>query len=196
MKKTIGLFILFSLSVSAFAQGNKDFGRLGIGTGLSDRPSYSFDIEYGKTFRHLEVSLKFSYFFIPIGNLHYLSIFYKDRGDWQDISHSGPGRNGTYSGKENLSLTLNVGYNILSQFSEKHNFTPFIAAGYGSITKIDNITAENMGSLTYDYRSAFEYGFGTRYEYALNSKLRLGVYYEYYNHLERDILGVNICRTF
>jgi opacity protein-like surface antigen len=166
---------------------------LGLSTGLSDSPSYSFAIEYGKIFRHLEGGLKFSYYnTFPLSNEN-RSVGFIDRGNGQNVFFTDAKY---YSGKKYLSLTLNIGYNILSLFSDKHNFTPFVAFGCGSLTKLDNTFADNTVSLDYDYKIAFEYGFGARYEYALNDKVRLGAYYKYYNFLERNILGVNISRIF
>lgn len=200
MKKAIGLFILFSLCVGASAQEIRSFGRLGIGAGTGDRSSHAFAIEYGKLFRHLEFSLKFSYFNIPINDMaDFLSIYYIDREGWPDVTRSGPGINGSDWGGKNLSLTLNAGYNLLHLIgSGKHNFTPYVALGYGSWTKVGyNYTENNSGSLTYSYNARYTYGFGARYEYGLNDKLRLGAYYELCAYPEEwDILGLNISRVF
>ena len=204
MKKAIGLLILFSLCAGAPAQEIRSFGRLGIGADPGDRPSHAFAIEYGKLFRHLEFSLKLSYLNSPMSETaNYLSIFYADRGEWHDVVRSGPGRNGTDRGVKRLSLTLNTGYNLLSLYgSGKHHFTPYLALGYASSTRVEYNYEEFSGSLTYDYFSMFISGFGARYEYSLNDRLRLGAYFEFYKYPRKwsveewNILGLNISRIF
>lgn len=191
------IFFILSLSVGAFAQGNKSFGRLGIGTGLHDSPSQSFFIEYGKLFRHIEGGVKFTYYnTFPLRSEN-RNVAFKENEYGSELLYYTYSKQGNYSGKKYLSLTFNVGYNLFSLFSDKHNFTPFVALGFGSLMQVENFFGKDNTILEYRYTFAdMEWGFGARYEYTLSSKIRLGAYYEYYNHLERDMLGLNITRVF
>jgi hypothetical protein len=192
MKKLIGLlFVFISLSTSVFAQENKSFVRFGIGSGFQDEP-LTFGIEYGKIFGHWEAGVKFTYYNTFPFKDEYRGMQYLDNGIVQNIVHAGIGN--YYYGTKYLSFTLNAGYNLFSLFSDRHNFTPFVAVGYGGLTKMDHII--DAGLLRYYYTFTFEYGFGARYEYAVSDNIRLGLYYEYYNHLERDVLGAHIIRVF
>lgn len=191
------LICLLMISVSGTAQQVTSFIRAELGTGVSSDffESTMFKAEWGKSFRGLEAGLSLTcYNSLPIKST-YRYMLYEVSGENQLMSHS---ETRNISGKRNISIMLNLSYDLLSFISKanRHHLRPTVGIGWANCLTLNNQVNKERVQLIYDTTSGLDLSFGARYEYDLNKKLTLGAYYEYLNILERGSIGISIRRAF
>jgi hypothetical protein len=209
MKFSNVLFITL-ISFSSYAQMPKNYIRAGIGTGATSHVgtegtaflnSGALVVEYGKIFFGIEAGVQLSlYDTHPFSTEKMLLNVYNR----QTSNESSGGSEKNISERKDISLMLNVGYNLLSLISsnKKHFFTPYVGYGLSKLTQINygntkvETTGSNNLSMSYDNTIGGNFMFGFRYEFIISGNAKVGLYYSNYQLSERDVLGVSVCHAF
>ncbi|MDR2146309.1 MAG: hypothetical protein LBE91_07620 [Tannerella sp.] len=196
--KTVKTIMLFLLSVSIFAQKESNHIRAGVGMGITSDKGGSLAAEYGKTFHGLEAGIALSIFTSSPFNTKDPAI---DVVNWNtEEEFVGGVFTDNFSDIRDISLIINVGYNLLSLIpkNSRHYLTPFVGYGISQLSQVNYLNGGNNRRLylNYDNRIGGNFVFGIRYEYELTETVRLGLYFSRYQFSEQNIAGINICRTF
>ncbi|MDR1161771.1 MAG: outer membrane beta-barrel protein [Tannerellaceae bacterium] len=209
MKYTNVLFLTL-LSFCVYAQTPGYYVRAGIGTGATSHVgtdekafmnSGAFVVEYGRVLSGIEAGIQLSlYDTHPFSDRQTVLNVYNR----QTNNESSGGSETSISERKDVSLMLNVGYNLLSllKSNEKHFFTPYVGYGLSKLTQVDYgnkkviTSGGNNLSMSYDNVISSNFMLGVRYEYIICGNTKVGLYWSYYDLLERDVLGVSAGYTF
>ena len=207
MKRTIRQFaiggMLSCLLCAAYGQTCEPYIRLGIGTGVN--PDFiegiGMDLEGGVSYKGIEASVSLTLLnSLPLeGTSQYLA--------YQTQRHESTvfdGVNDNLSGQRDISVMVNVGYDLLRLIPDnrRHHLTPFVGIGWSGLTSLRAIYRDIPASvpgpedvtrgscIAYAHDSAFDYCLGARYEYSFSDRWGAGVVYKYLDLQEGGLLGI------
>jgi len=204
MKKYfITLFIIIVMYSSSYAQKKSTYVNLKLGTSISPEfmQSGAFSVEYGKTYSTgLSLGIQLALFnSVPYKTL-YSNI---DVINYQtDKETAVSTMTQYYSGKKDVSVFFNVGYDVLSLIPQnyRHHFTPYFGYGVSNTSVIeyfDNRFSEDRKlHLRYDQIVGANFTMGAKYEYDVTDKLSLGLYFSHYELLEHSVISIGFSRCF